>query len=72
MNFAKLLRTPIFHRTLPVAASDFSGNLQVFKKGVFCESLHLKLPVTFPEIFFMKICSTNVLLIKVLFLFKRM
>ena len=49
-----------FHRTLPVTASDFSGNLQIFKnffkkilifKSVFYELLPLKLSVTLPEIF---------------------
>ena len=39
------------HKTLTVAASDFSGNLQIFKKSVFYESLPLKLPVAFPEKF---------------------
>ena len=32
VKFLKLLRTPIFHRTLPVAASNFSGNLQIFRR----------------------------------------
>ena len=52
-----LYTTPIntyFYRTLPVAASDFSGNMQIFKRSVFYESLPLKLPVTFPENFLWK------------------
>ena len=55
-EICETFKNTYFHRTLPVAASDFSGNMQIFKKSVFYESLHLKLPVTFPEIFFMKIC----------------
>ena len=40
-----------FHRTFPVAASDFLGNSLIFKKSVFYESLPLKLPVIFSENF---------------------
>ena len=50
-EICETFKNTYFHRTLPVAASDFSGNMQIFKKSVFYESLPLKLPVTFPENF---------------------
>ena len=72
-EICETFKNTYFHRTLPVAASVFLRNMQIFKKTFFYESLPLKLPAAFPEIFFenMLVCSTNVLLINVLFLFKR-
>ena len=50
-EICETFKNTYFHRTLALAASDFSGNMQIFKKSVFYESLPLKLPVTFPESF---------------------
>ena len=72
-EICETFKNTYFPRTFPVAASVFLINMQIFKKTFFYESLPLKLPAAFPEIFFenMLVCSTNVLLINVLFLFKR-
>ena len=51
VKFLKLLRTPIFHKTLPVAASNFSGNLQIFRR--FFTS---KITDNISRNFFMKMC----------------
>ena len=52
-----------------MTASDFLGNLQIFRK-VFLLSRFLELSVTFPDFFFGKcvsmVCSIDVLLINVL------
>ena len=50
-EICETFKNTYFHRILPVVASDFLGNLLIFKKSVFYESLSLKLPVTFPEKF---------------------
>ena len=51
-----------------MAASDFSGNLQNFRR-VYLESLPLKLPEYFMNFFYenVLVCSANVLLINALY-----
>ena len=37
-EICETFKNTYFHRTLPVATSDFSRNSQIFKKSVFYES----------------------------------
>ena len=52
-----------------MAASDFSGNLQNFRRVFYLESLPLKLPEYFMNFFYenVLVCSANVLLINALY-----
>ena len=48
-EICETFKNTYFHSTLPLAASDFWENMQIFKKSVFYKLLPLKIPVTFPE-----------------------